>query len=125
MFLPRLTQKRFVAAAGQCDVFLDSIGWSGCNSALESLPNDLPIVTFRGALMRGQHSAAILEMMNMPETIARSIDEFVAIAARLAVDPQEHRMLKERIAANKHRLYRDRACITALEDFLEASVRPR
>lgn len=34
-------------------------------------------------------------------------------------------MLKERIAANKHRLYRDRTCIMALEDFLQASVRPR
>lgn len=125
VFLPRLTQKRFAAATGQCDVFLDSIGWSGCNSALESLPNDLPIVTLRGALMRGQHSAAILQMMDMPETIAGNVDELVAIAARLAGDPQEHRGLKERIAANKHRLYRDRACITALEDFLEASVRPR
>jgi protein O-GlcNAc transferase len=115
---------KFIAAAGQCDIFLDSIGWSGCNSALESLPNNLPIVTLRGALMRGQHSAAILAIMDMPETIAGNVDEFVAIAARLAGDPQERGRLKEQTAANKHRLYRDRACITALEDFLEASVRP-
>ncbi len=39
VFLDRMSQSKFVAAIGQCDVFLDSIGWSGCNSALESLPH--------------------------------------------------------------------------------------
>ncbi|HEY4139938.1 MAG TPA: tetratricopeptide repeat protein [Pseudolabrys sp.] len=125
VFLPRMGLNKFVAASGLCDVFLDSIGWSGCNSALESLQNDVPIVTLRGALMRGQHSAAILQMMDIPETIAGTVDDYVAIAARLAGDPQERQALKERIAAKKHRLYRDRACIVALEDFLETSVRPR
>ena len=123
VFLTSLTQSRYVAAVGLCDMFLDSIGWSGCNSAMESLPHNLPIVTVRGALMRGRHSAAILQMMDMPETIADTIDEFVALAARLAKDPGERQALGRRIADNKHRLYRDRACITALEDFLERSVR--
>jgi hypothetical protein len=31
--------------------------------------------------------------------------------------------LRARIAANKHRVYRDRACIAALEDFLDAQAR--
>jgi predicted O-linked N-acetylglucosamine transferase (SPINDLY family) len=122
VFLPRMSLNKFVAAAGLCDIFLDSIGWSGCNSALESLQHDLPIVTLRGALMRGQHSAAILQMMNISETVAGTVDEYVAVATRLAGAPEERRQLKERVTANKHRLYRDRACITALEDFLETSV---
>jgi tetratricopeptide (TPR) repeat protein len=48
VFLNRLSQSKFVAAAGLSDVFLDSIGWSGCNSALECLTQALPIVTFEG-----------------------------------------------------------------------------
>jgi predicted O-linked N-acetylglucosamine transferase (SPINDLY family) len=55
VFLPPMSQDRFVAAMGQCDVFVDSIDWSGCNSALESLAHDLPIVTMPGPLMRGRH----------------------------------------------------------------------
>jgi len=31
VFLNRMSQSQFAAAAGLCDVFLDSIGWSGCN----------------------------------------------------------------------------------------------
>ena len=73
--------------------------------------------------MRGQHSAATLQMMDMSETIACTVDEYVAIAVWLAGAPQERQQLKERVSANKHRLYRDRSCITALEDFLETSAR--
>src|SRR5947209_6421930 len=51
VFLPRLAPDRFLAALGQCDVMLDSIGWSGCNSVLESLGDNLPIVAFEGEWM--------------------------------------------------------------------------
>jgi predicted O-linked N-acetylglucosamine transferase (SPINDLY family) len=123
VFLERLSQSKFVAAAGLCDVFADSIGWSGCNSALESLPHDLPIVTLRGAYMRGRHSSAILEMMGIDETIAETVDEYVSIATRLANDPAQRNALRRRIAENKHKVYRDRATVTALEEFLEHAVR--
>ena len=119
VFLDRLSQSKFVAAAGLSDVFLDSIGWSGCNSALESLPHSLPIVTLPGAFMRGRHSAAILQMMGVTETIAADVEDYVAIAARLANNPGERQALRERMQANVHKVYRDRACVTALEDFLE------
>jgi len=123
VFLDRLSQSKFVAAAGLSDIFLDSIGWSGCNSALESLPQNLPIVTMPGAMMRGRHCAAILQMMDVTDTIAETIDDYVAIAARLANDPAERQALRERMKASAHKVYRDRACITALEDFLERAAR--
>lgn len=125
IFLNRLDESDFSAAMGQCDIFLDSIGWSGCNSTLESLGSDLPIVTLEGPLMRGRHSAAILRMMGVTETTARNIDDYVEIAARLAGDPDERSRVSREIAANKHRVYRDRACIDALEAFLESVGRQR
>jgi protein O-GlcNAc transferase len=123
IFLNRLGQNEFVAAAGLSDIFLDTIGWSACNSALESLAHDLPIVTLAGPMMRGRHSAAILQMLGVTETIAETLDDYVDIAARLARDPQARRAVVDRMAASKHRLYYDRAPVTALEDFLETAVR--
>jgi predicted O-linked N-acetylglucosamine transferase (SPINDLY family) len=102
---------------------LDSIGWSGCNSTLESLVHDLPIVTMTGDLMRGRHTTAILEMMGIGETTAHTIDEYVSIAVGLAQDPRAREELKTRISQNKHRLYRDRDCILALEAFLDQVAR--
>jgi predicted O-linked N-acetylglucosamine transferase (SPINDLY family) len=123
VFLDRLSQSKFVAAAGLSDVFLDSIDWSACNSALESLPHNLPIVTTPGAFMRGRHSAAILQMMSVTDTIAETIDDYVAIAVRLANNPAERQALRDRMKTSAHKVYRDRACITALEEFLDRAVR--
>ena len=73
--------------------------------------------------MRGRHSTAILNMLGVPETIGRSPDEVVAIAVRLARHPDERREIVSRMAAEKHRLYFDRAPVVALQDFLERAVR--
>ena len=123
VFLPRLPPDRFVAAIGQCDVVLDSIGWSGCNSILESLVHNVPIVTFAGEMMRGRHTAAILEMMDVRGTTARTIDEYVSIAVVLGRDIPKRIELSAEIASKKHRIYRDRTCIAALETFLTGAVR--
>jgi predicted O-linked N-acetylglucosamine transferase (SPINDLY family) len=123
VFLDRMSQSKFAAAAGLSDIFLDSIGWSGCNSALESLPHHLPIVTLSAPFMRGRHCAAILQMIGVTDTIAETVDDYVTIAARLAADPVERQALRERMRANAGKVYRDSACIVALEDFLEAAVR--
>jgi protein O-GlcNAc transferase len=123
VFLPRLAPERFAAAIGQCDIVLDSIGWSGCNSILESLAHDCPIVTLAGELMRGRHAAGILTMMDVRETTAQSVSEFVAIASGLGRDASRRREVSSHVAANKHRLYRDLDCIAGLESFLDQAVR--
>jgi protein O-GlcNAc transferase len=123
VFLPRLDRHQFVAAAGLCDVVLDSIGWSGFNSTLESLSHDLPIVTMAGPMLRGRHTTAILTMMGVTETISETVDDYVRAAVRLAQDASWRMAIKQKIAANKQRVYRDRTCITALENFLDQVAR--
>jgi predicted O-linked N-acetylglucosamine transferase (SPINDLY family) len=122
VFLPRMSLSHFAASAAQCDVMLDSIGWSGGNTTLEAIAQDLPVVTHEGQFMRGRISAGILRMMGMPETIASTIDEYVALAVRMGTDPTWRLALKERVAVDKERLYRDRTCIAALEAFLERAA---
>jgi predicted O-linked N-acetylglucosamine transferase (SPINDLY family) len=125
VFLPRLAPDRFVAAIGQCDVVLDSIGWSGCNSILEGLVHNVPIVTLAGKMMRGRHAAAMLDMMEIRETTAQTIDEYVSIAGVLGRNTRKRTELSARISNQKHRVYRDPHCIAALEDFLAEATRKR
>jgi len=70
--------------------------------------------------MRGRHSAAILAMMGMTDTIAATIDDYVALAERLANDSAQRQALRARMQMAEHKVYRDRACITALEIFSSA-----
>ena len=125
LFLPQLRPQQFVAAIGQCDILLDSIGWSGCNSTLESLPHDLPIVTMSGTLMRGRHGMAILKMMGVTETITETMDDYISTAVRLAREVSWRIQIKSKIAKQKYRLYRDRSCISELESFLTQVARRR
>jgi predicted O-linked N-acetylglucosamine transferase (SPINDLY family) len=123
VFLDPMDLKRFAAASAQCDAMLDSIEWSGGNTTLEALAQDLPVVTHQGALMRGRVSAGMLHMMGMPESIAQTVDQYVALAVQIARDRGFRVALKERIASQKHRLYRDPTSIAALEDFINRVVR--
>jgi protein O-GlcNAc transferase len=104
-------------------VMLDSIGWSGGNTTLEAMAQDLPVVTFEGDLMRGRVSAGMLRMMGMPETVAGTIEDYVSLAVRIAKDPAWRTELRSRVIRDRQRLYRDRTCIVALEDFLERAAR--
>jgi protein O-GlcNAc transferase len=123
VLLDAMSMNRFAAASAQCDVMLDSIGWSGGNTTLEAMAQDLPVVTFEGDLMRGRVSAGMLRMMGMPETIAGTIGDYVSLAIRIARDLAWRESLKTRVIRDRERLYRDRSCIAALEEFLERAAR--
>jgi protein O-GlcNAc transferase len=122
VLLDAMSMSRFAAASGRCDVMLDSIGWSGGNTTLEAMAQDLPVVTFEGDLMRGRVSAGMLRMIGMPEAVARSIDDYVSLGVRIARDPAWRAELKARVMRDRERLYRDRAPIVALEEFLERAA---
>jgi protein O-GlcNAc transferase len=125
VFLPPMSAARFAAVGRLADVFLDSLGWSGCNSTLEALAGDLPVVTMAGELMRGRHSAAILTMLEMPELIAANADAYVALAVLLGQDPGRRSTLAQGIARQKSRLYRDRTAIDGLSAYLEDAAHRR
>lgn len=125
VFLPPLDRKSYQALNLISDAYLESIGWSGCNSALEALSCNLPVVTLPGRLMRSRDSFAILTMMGVTETVASTLDEYIEIAVRLGIDPNWRKTISDRIAENKHLVYRDRTCIIALEDFIERVVKER
>jgi len=122
VFLPYLDKASYLSLHRLGDVFLDSIGWSGCNTTLEAVDCNLPVVTLPSPLMRGRQSMAILNRMGLTSTIADTVDHYVEIAARLGADPQWREQTRRTVAARKHRLYRDSACIQSLEAFLEKTA---
>jgi protein O-GlcNAc transferase len=125
VFLPYLDPEHYCAINNLSDIFLDTIGWSANNSTFEAIACNLPVVTFPGTLMRQRHCSAILTMMGMTETIASTLPEYIELAVRLGLDPEWRKQISEKIAANKHLVYRDKTCITALEDFLERVVKEK
>ena len=125
VILDRLSAEQFSSVLGLSDVYLDSIGWSGGNTTLESLEHGLPMVTIAGEFMRGRHTLAIAQQMGLDEAVVRSIDDYIALAVRLGNNPEERAAMHAKITDRKARVYRDVSAIRALEDFLEHVARAR
>ena len=125
VILDRLSAEQFSSVLGLSDVYLDSIGWSGGNTTLESLEHGLPIVTIAGEFLRGRHTLAIAQQMGLDEAVVRSIDDYIALAVRLGNNPEERAAMHAKITDRKARVYRDVSAIRALEDFLEHVARAR
>jgi protein O-GlcNAc transferase len=121
--VPRLDRERYVALYRLADIFLDSIGYSGFATTLDAIAVDLPIVTIPGSFMRGRQSMAILTMMEVGETIAATVNEYVSRAIRLGQDGQWRRQIARKIASSKHKLYNDLSCISGLEAFMEGALK--
>jgi predicted O-linked N-acetylglucosamine transferase (SPINDLY family) len=114
----RLSPSEFLALNRAADVYLDGIGWSGCNTTFEAIAMGLPVVTLPGDLMRKRHSFAMLKMMGITETVAASEDDYVDIAVRLGLDGAWRRHMGERMRERASLIYDDETPIRALESFL-------
>ena len=119
VFLPHMSTPRFHDLCHAADVALDTPDWSGCNSSLEALEHDLPVLTLPGGLMRGRHTLAFLSLMECEELVAGDAGDYVQKAVALARDKTLRAAAAGRIARNKNRLYDDLRPMRALEDAFE------
>ncbi len=122
---PFLDEAEFLAVARATDVNLDSIGWSGGNTTLEITWFDTPTITLPSDLMRGRHTLAMLQRMDLHELVARDVDDFVRLAVELGRDPERRAALRATIRERKHRLYDQRDVIESFDRFLTTHAAPR
>jgi predicted O-linked N-acetylglucosamine transferase (SPINDLY family) len=121
-FLPRMSAGQFGGLLKRIDVNIDSIGWSGGNTSIQSLELNCPLVTLPAEFMRGRHSYAMLKMIGLEELIARTAEEFVDTLVRLGADQNFRTAMVRKISESKHRLYEDKAFIAGLDQFLKSTM---
>jgi protein O-GlcNAc transferase len=123
LVLPRLdAHGDYLRLHQVCDIALDTIGWSGGNTTLESLAAGLPVVTLPGEFMRGRHAYAMLRTLEMDGLIAGSEAEYVAIASRLGIEVAWRREQRRLIEVRADRLFDDVRPVRALEAFFRSVV---
>jgi predicted O-linked N-acetylglucosamine transferase (SPINDLY family) len=123
VFVPKQPLSEFHGLMQRADVYLDTLGFSGFNTAMQAVECGLPIVTRKGRFLRGRFGSGILERMRLPELVASSEEDYVALAARLVQDRDYRGQTSERIAASRSALYDDVSPVRALEEFLAKVVR--
>jgi len=119
VFLPWLDRQRYASLNASCDLYLDSLRWSGGNTALEALAQGVPLLTWPGDTMRSRHSYAILKQLGLEDGIATSPDDYVARAVRFGQDEAALAAYRAATQAALSRLWNDKAPVEALAAFIE------
>ena len=119
-FLPWQSRPSFRALLKRADLYLDTIGFSGFNTAVQAVEGGLPIVAREGRFLRGRLASGVLRHLGLDELVAPSDEAYVELAAALAADRERCRALRQRIEAGRERLYRDAQPLEALQRFIES-----
>jgi predicted O-linked N-acetylglucosamine transferase (SPINDLY family) len=122
VFIPWLKPGEFYGLMKCADVYLDTIGFSGFNSAMQAVDCALPIVTRECNFMRGNFASGILKKMAIPELIAKTDIAYVELAVRLVQDRLYRNQIENRIIQTRDILYDDIESICAFENFLLRKV---
>ncbi len=123
IFVPPLVRPAFYGLMKRADVFLDTIGFSGFNTAMQAVECGLPIVAWEGRFMRGRFASGVMKRMKLDELVAKSEKEYIALAAKLAGDAAYRERIRARMVAARDALYGDKAPVRALEEFLMSEIR--
>lgn len=121
-WIPTLDRGRFFGLMQHATALLDTLGFSGFNTALQGLECGLPVVAFEGEFMRGRLASGPLRMLGLDELVATTSADYVDIALRLVDDAAWRSRMRHEIVQRRAALFDDRAPIRALEDALFAAV---
>jgi len=97
---------------------MDTIGFSGFNSAIQAVECGLPIVTREGRFMRERFGSGILRAFGLPELIAESDDDYVELPSRLGGDPALRSSVRNPIPGSQAALFNNREPLVDLQNFL-------
>jgi predicted O-linked N-acetylglucosamine transferase (SPINDLY family) len=101
VFAPRTGMEEHLARHRQADLFLDTLPYGAHTTASDALWAGLPVLTLLGTAFAGRVAASLLSAAGMQELIARTPEEYEALALELAFDRARHAALRARLARNR------------------------
>lgn len=105
-FAPRVSHKEHLQRFGAADIFLDTRECNAHTTGIEALAAGLPLVTWPGESVVSRVGASLLRAHGVPELVASSADDYVAIAVRLGLDAAFCRHIGDRVRdRSKSRLF--------------------
>lgn len=118
-----LSNAEWFALLSHADVILDSYPFGGYTTSLEALYLGTPVVTLpHPLLMSGRCTAGFLRLLGLDELIASDRPGYVALAVRVARDPEFRQSVRSHIQRVKSRIYKRMGSVREWETLLEEVV---
>jgi protein O-GlcNAc transferase len=97
VFSPQIPLPEHAERHRLADLTLDTFPYNGHATTSISLRVGVPVVTYAGATMASRVSASLLHALGLDEMIAQSVEDYRAIAHRLAKNRDELSSVRERL----------------------------
>ncbi len=120
--IPTLSRPMFYALMKRSALMLDTLGFSGFNTALQAIECGLPVLAHEGKFMRARLASAIMRRLDLPELVADTDEEFIATAVRFAGDAPARERFMRHIEGRRDLLFGDKAPVRALERCLSEAI---
>jgi protein O-GlcNAc transferase len=90
-----------LARQRQADLALDTLPYNGHATTSDALWAGLPVITCLGSAFPGRVAASLLKAVGLGELTTTSLDDYEALALKLAREPAVIASLKAKLAANR------------------------
>jgi len=87
VFADRVKPEQHLARHRIADLFLDTLPFNAHTTGSDALWMGLPLVTCRGESFAGRVAASLLHAVGLPELVTNSLEDYEALAFRLATEP--------------------------------------
>jgi protein O-GlcNAc transferase len=101
VFANRLPLEDHLARHRLADLFLDTLPYNAHTTASDALWAGLPVVTPLGESFAGRVAASLLKAIGLPELVTHSIDDYEALALRLANNPEFLKSYRNQLTKNR------------------------
>jgi protein O-GlcNAc transferase len=101
VFADRVKLGEHLARHSLADLFLDTLPVNAHTTASDALWTGLPLVTCCGESFVGRVAASLLHAVGLPELVTISLEDYEALAFRLATDASLLRGFRERLKQNR------------------------
>lgn len=124
VMLGGLSLPQFLTVAHDARLAIDSLGWSGGNTTLETLWQGTPVVTCPGATLRSRHSLACVTLAGAPELVVPAAERarYAERAAALAADDGRLAELRTRLVANRPALFEPARMDGVIGDWVDSEL---
>lgn len=102
VFADRVPPKYHLARHKLADLFLDTTPCNAHTTASDALWSGVPLITYLGSTFASRVAGSILNAADLPELITNSLEQYEALALKIATDPKLSYSLKSKLLANRN-----------------------
>lgn len=99
VFAPRVSQDEHLARHGLASLFLDTLPYNAHTTASDALKMGVPVLTVEGTTFAGRVAASLLHAAGLSELVTASLEEYEAMALKLAREPEALGVLRSKLEA--------------------------